>query len=249
MEVTLGWEAPIQEDTPDRTLQATQVLAILPTSTQVETIQLVIPTRTLLEATQQGAIRTKIQLEEDTLTRTLLEGIQQGAIPTKIQLEDTLTRTPLQEAIRMGDIQTRTLPLEVTQLEGTLISFQLLEIIPAESIQEGIHTRTLLEATLLEATLLEDFLIKGPLTSTQEQVVTLSEPEILGRAGVSQVLIQATIPVEGLVDIPTGTRTIRSSVPAMVEEVMFPAWQGLLSLSLCSVWVTSPRPQVLPKKP
>lgn len=182
-----------------------------PTSTQVETIQLVIPTRTQPEATQREATRTKIQLEEDILTRTQLEATQQEATRTKIQLgEDILTRTLRQEAIHMGDIQTRTPLLEVTLLEGTLISFQLVGIILAELTLEGIQTRTLPEATLPEATLLEDFLIKGPHISTQEEVAILSEREMLGRAGVSQEPTLATIPVGGLVDIQTGTQTTGS---------------------------------------
>lgn len=225
MEVTLFPElaTPIQEEAPDKTQRVILVLAVILTSIPVEPILLVIPTRTLLEATHpQVVIQIKIQLEEDIPTRTLLQ--------------------------------------EATQLEVIPISIQVVGAIPVEPILEVIQIRTLLEAThqqvdiltntqRQEVTQVEDIPTKGPRTSTQELVATLSEPEIQDRAGVSQVRTQGRIPAEGLVDTQTGTQITRFSVPAMVEEVTFQEWEGLPSLVPCRVWDTNLRPQALPKKP
>lgn len=226
----------IQEDIPDKTQQVTQGSVVTPISILGGPILEVIQTKTLQEDTQlQGAILTSsIQLLEATQLEVAIP------INTQAELEAIPTRTQPQEAI--------------------LTSIQLLEVDIPTNIQaelEDIPTRTLLQEAILISTQLQvAILIKGPLTSTQQQVVTQSEVEIQGRVGVSLVGILGVTPAvtlaEGMAVTLTGTQIIRSSVLAMAEgalDTVVMVWQGLLSLVLCRVWVTSPSQQVLPKKP
>ncbi|CAG5867406.1 unnamed protein product [Menidia menidia] len=180
-------------------------------------------TLTQEEATPiQEDIHNKIQRGTQELEATqtkILVVIQQVAIQQVVIQQVAIQQVVIQQ-------QVDTLPEEVilinTQVEGItqiktppLEAIQLEEVIQTK-ILEGI-TLTNIQGqgdTQLQVDILTNIQVGTP------EVATQSEGEIQDRVGVCLGEIQGATPVEQEAVTPTGTQTIRSSVPGLEEEAM-----------------------------